>query len=364
MSLCRTQAERPTPAGSPVRSRRWSQRRRLAGIGVLTATALFATGCSISGSASTSSSTPNSSSSSHGVTGSGSAAGSASGSPASPGAASAAAGAHGVGAPVVHPSCTRPPTTWKNFKAPDAVVPDLPELEAGTNHSKTADKWTYSASQVHQWMAKPQTAPKGKKLVFITFDDGPDSTVTPKELSNLEKAGVPATFFMITPQLQGVPVDLLRRSLRDGNGLDIHSYSHDYKYLFHGDANQRAAHVTCDYDWALAQARAVIGSDYDPSGFRYPGGEMSWNDLSKANAGLAKRGVVPIDWNAMSGDADAHMPTTIPGYVTMVKQSIAESGNPRVVVILNHDIKEKTAEAMPSILAWLKSQGYQFGIIS
>lgn len=276
----------------------------------------------------------------------------------------AAVTGHGVGAPVTHPSCPVPPSPWKTFPAPDTVVPDIPGLQAGTNHSTAAGKWTYPAATVRQWMDKPATAPKGKKIAFITFDDGPDPRITPEELTNLEKAHVPATFFMITPQLQGVPKALLERSLRDGNGLDIHSYSHDYAYLYKGNAAQRAAHVTCDYDWALAQARDVLGSGYVSSGFRYPGGHMSWTKLSQADAGLARRGAVPIDWNAMSGDADVQMPTTLPGYVAMVKKTIAESGNPRAVVILNHDVKQKTAEAMPSILSYLKSQGYEFGIIS
>ena len=50
----------------------------------------------------------------------------------------------------------------------------------------------------------------------------------------------------------------------------------------------------------------------------------------------------------------------------MVKKTINESGDPNVVVILNHDTygKQMTAEAMPSILKWLKSEGYEFGVIS
>ncbi|AZZ42220.1 polysaccharide deacetylase [Acidipropionibacterium jensenii] len=337
---------RPTP------SRPGRARAHLSAlVGALTVAALALTGCS----SSTTATAPAASAS---AGGSPRPSGSATGSP------SVTTGPYGVGAPVTDPSCAAPPSQWKTFKAPDKVVADLPELESGTNHSKAAERWTYPASEVHQWMTSPATAPKGPKLVFLTFDDGPDKTVTAQELTNLEKGGVPATFFMITPQMQGVPVDLLRRSLRDGNGLGVHSYSHDYRYLFKGDAAQRATHVACDYDWALAQARAILGSGYAESGFRYPGGHMSWNHLGQADAELARRGVVPIDWNAMSGDADAQMPTTVPGYLAMVKKSIAEAGNPRVVVLLNHDNKERTAEAMPSIIAWLKSQHYQFGIIS
>lgn len=68
----------------------------------------------------------------------------------------------------------------------------------------------------------------------------------------------------------------------------------------------------------------------------------------------------------MSGDADVQRPKTVDGYLKMVKKTINESGDPNVVVILNHDTygKQMTAEAMPSILKWLKSEGYEFGVIS
>lgn len=271
-----------------------------------------------------------------------------------------------MGDAVTAPKCAVPPSDHRTFKAPNKVVPDLPELSRGTDHGAAADKWVYPTASVQKWVTKPETAPKNKKLAFITFDDGPTANITPRELTNLEQAKVPATFFMITPQLQDVPVSLLRRSLRDGNALAIHSYSHDYHYLFHGDATDKATHVTCDYDWAMAQARDVLGSGYYASGFRYPGGHMSWKNLAPTDAALAKRGVNWIDWNAMSGDAEAVQPTSVQGMVEELKKTMAEYGDPRVVVILDHDAADKklTAESMPTLIQYLKKQGYQFGVMN
>ena len=276
------------------------------------------------------------------------------------------AGVFGVGAAVTKPACAEPPSNYSPLKVPGTVVKDIDGLEAGTNHGRAADKYVYSASVVNQWLEKPSTQPKNKKIVFVTFDDGPTTKFTGEQLDNLEKAGARATFFMIPPQMRDVGKNMLSRSLKMGNALAIHSYSHDYKYLYHGSAANKAKHISCDWDWAMAQSRAILGSNYFSSAFRYPGGHMSWTNLSQADATLAKRGVRWIDWNAMSGDADAQRPTTVPGYLQMVKKSIKESNNPNVVVILNHDTygKQMTAKAMPSILAWLKSQGYEFGVIA
>ena len=276
------------------------------------------------------------------------------------------AGTFGVGAAVTKPACAEPPSNYPPLKVPGTVVKDIDGLEAGTNHGTAADKYVYPASVVNQWLEKPATQPKNKKIAFVTFDDGPTTKFTGEQLDNLKKAGARATFFMIPPQMRDVNKNMLSRSLKMGNALAIHSYSHDYKYLYHGSAVDKAKHIGCDWDWAMAQSRAILGSNYFSSAFRHPGGHMSWTNLSQADAALAKRGVGWIDWNAMSGDADAQRPTTVPGYLQMVKKSIKESNNPNVVVILNHDTygKQMTAEAMPSILAWLKSQGYEFGVIA
>lgn len=274
-------------------------------------------------------------------------------------------GKFGVGAAVTKPDCAEPPSNYSSLKAPGTVVKDIDGLEPGTNHGTAADKYAYPAAVVNQWLKKPSTQPKNKKIVFVTFDDGPTTKFTGEQLDNLEKAGARATFFMIAPQLRDVNKEMLSRSLKMGNALAIHSYSHDYNYLYPGQAAD-AKHIGCDWDWATAQTRAILGSNYYSSAFRYPGGHMSWHKLAAADQALAKRGVAWIDWNAMSGDADVQRPKTVDGYLKMVKKTINESGDPNVVVILNHDTygKQMTAEAMPSILKWLKSEGYEFGVIA
>ena len=143
------------------------------------------------------------------------------------------AGTFGVGAAVTKPACPEPPSNYSPLKVPGTVVKDINGLESGTNHGTAADKYAYPASVVNQWLEKPSTQPKNKKIVFVTFDDGPTTKFTGEQLDNLEKAGARATFFMISPQIRDVNKNMLSRSLKMGNALAIHSYSHDYKYLYH-----------------------------------------------------------------------------------------------------------------------------------
>ena len=114
------------------------------------------------------------------------------------------AGVFGVGAAVTKPACAEPPSNYSPLKVPGTVVKDIDGLEAGTNHGRAADKYVYSASVVNQWLEKPSTQPKNKKIVFVTFDDGPTTKFTGEQLDNLEKAGARATFFMIPPQMRDV----------------------------------------------------------------------------------------------------------------------------------------------------------------
>ena len=48
-------------------------------------------------------------------------------------------------------------------------------------------------------------AKKEEKVLYLTFDDGPDTVYTNKLLDLLEQEQVPATFFMVAEAAQGHP---------------------------------------------------------------------------------------------------------------------------------------------------------------
>ncbi|MHB1015799.1 MAG: polysaccharide deacetylase family protein [Desulfurivibrionaceae bacterium] len=64
-----------------------------------------------------------------------------------------------------------------------------------------------------------------KDSVAITFDDGPDPQWTPQILDILKDKGVHATFFMIGANMEKNP-DLVRRVIREGHTLGVHTYTH------------------------------------------------------------------------------------------------------------------------------------------
>ncbi len=63
--------------------------------------------------------------------------------------------------------------------------------------------------------------------VALTFDDGPNPTYTPQMLTELEAAGVPATFFVVGRHVELYP-DLVRAEWLDGDAIGNHTYGHEW----------------------------------------------------------------------------------------------------------------------------------------
>ena len=73
---------------------------------------------------------------------------------------------------------------------------------------------------------KPVTyAFTGKKMICLTYDDGPDRSFTPGLLEYLKSAGVKATFFVCGNRVKEAP-ELLAQMVQDGHELANHTYSH------------------------------------------------------------------------------------------------------------------------------------------
>ena len=64
-----------------------------------------------------------------------------------------------------------------------------------------------------------------RKVVALTFDDGPSPVWTPQILDELNKANVKATFFMVGHHVQKYP-DIARRVVREGHVIGNHGYAH------------------------------------------------------------------------------------------------------------------------------------------
>ncbi len=257
------------------------------------------------------------------------------------------------------PSSAKPATTQPR---PTQTLPTGGTLATGTNHSSAANAYAYTGANVQTWLRGQASAPK--KLAFVTFDDGPNTTTTPRMLDTLKALGVPATFFTVGKQLASCPNWVPKRAIAEGHAVCLHSYSHDYALLYPGRSGN-TANIMADFDRALSAARSALGSGYGTTAYRYPGGHMSWSNLAGADAALKQRGVTWIDWNCMSGDADKSRPSTADGMVALLTRELVAAGEPRTAVMLNHDSAagNLTMQALPQLVRVLRDRGYSFGVI-
>jgi peptidoglycan/xylan/chitin deacetylase (PgdA/CDA1 family) len=162
---------------------------------------------------------------------------------------------------------------------------------------------------------------------------------------------------------------ILRRTLEEGHAIGGHTYSHDYRIVY-----KSMEAFFADLEKGNQLIEKAIG--IKPAIFRYPGGStntvshkyqdpklynQSHSVMSAIKAEANKRKYVFIDWNVTNGDARSNR-YTAQSALANIKQQVK---NQKEIVILMHDssTKSPTADALPEVIAFLKSKGYRFDVI-
>ena len=64
-----------------------------------------------------------------------------------------------------------------------------------------------------------------RKMIALTFDDGPDPTTTPQALAILKKYNAKATFFMVGKNVSANP-DIAKQVRKEGHQIGNHTWDH------------------------------------------------------------------------------------------------------------------------------------------
>ncbi len=195
----------------------------------------------------------------------------------------------------------------------------------------------------------------GVRTCYLTFDDGPTKSVTPRVLDTLRRYQVKATFFMVGSLIEQNP-DMARRVYDEGHFLANHSYSHSYSKLYANETDfMNEINITYDL------IAGIEGKSVKNRIFRFPGGGYNagtWGANKQIYKGkLAENGIRYCDWNALNGDAEGGTRTAAELLERVKKTTGAED-----VVILMHDAaaKSTTADALPQVIEYLIGQGFVF----
>ena len=197
-----------------------------------------------------------------------------------------------------------------------------------------------------------------KGVIYLTFDDGPSTNITPKVLDILNQKNVKATFFILNYNSAGE--QLVKREYAEGHTVAIHGYSHDYQTIYQSE-EAYMENITKLQE----KIRASIG--YNATITRFPGG--SSNKVSKFNPGIMSRltnlvlekGFTYFDWNVSSGDAGGASNST-----ELYNNVINGLSKSKANVVLMHDFasNSKLLDALPNIIDYGYENGYTFSKIT
>ena len=191
-----------------------------------------------------------------------------------------------------------------------------------------------------------------KKILYLTFDDGPGK-YTEKLLGTLKKYGVRATFFVTGQYSKYLP--LIEDEAKDGHAVAVHTYSHEFKDVYASTTAywkdfEKIESVIVKYTGKRSNLVRFPGGSSNRVSARYCSGIMS--TLTKQ---MGQKGYYYFDWNVDSNDAGGT--TTASGILSNLKSRVKKEG---ASVILCHDVKSYTVEAMDSFIPWALKEGYIF----
>jgi len=194
------------------------------------------------------------------------------------------------------------------------------------------------------------TVPKNGKVIYLTFDDGPNNYTT-EILKILNEYNIKATFF-VTNQFSEYQY-LIKEEYDNGHSIGVHTYTHKFGLIY------------SSLDEYLKDFNNMNKIIYEQTGhyskiFRFPGG--SSNTVSRFNKGIITKisekmlndGYYYFDWNVDSKDTSTTKPKDIYNNV------INEIKKKDVSVVLLHDIKKVNIESLSKIIEYGLNNGYTF----
>lgn len=198
---------------------------------------------------------------------------------------------------------------------------------------------------------------KGKvqdsKIVYLTFDDGPGA-YTERLLNYLRKYNVKATFF-VTNQFPNY-IHLLKTMADDGHAIGVHTMTHSFSIYSSESAYMRDFNAMHD----IIKSQTGI----DTKIFRFPGGTNNTVSrsycrgiMSALSGKMVNNGYYYFDWNVDCYDTSGYSSSQI------ANTTIGQIRGKSVSIVLMHDIKKATVDAIPSIVEYCLKNGYVFEVL-
>lgn len=194
-----------------------------------------------------------------------------------------------------------------------------------------------------------------EKIAYLTFDDGPTVSVTPKILDILKEEDIKATFFVIGKNVDSHP-EIVKRAYEEGHYIANHGYDHNNSNLYKSPNDFIEEVKKTD----LAIGKAIGIDNYCAKVFRFPNGYISPSNKAKKKKAvtlLEEMNYTYIDWNCLNNDSVKKCSNT--QLLNNLKKS---SKNKNALVVLMHDTKfvNDSSLVLKDSIDYLRSQDYEF----
>lgn len=179
-----------------------------------------------------------------------------------------------------------------------------------------------------------------EKVIYLTFDDGPNPQITPQVLDILDEHGVKATFFCVGDNVRKYP-DTFSEVTSRGHAVGNHTFNHIKGFKF----------STADYVANVQKASEYIESRI----LRPPHGQIKFSQVR-----ALKKNYKIIMWDLITFDYDKNV---TPEQISRIVKKQTRNGS---IVVFHDSLKAErnVLNVLPVALNFWKNQGYDFRLLT
>lgn len=201
-----------------------------------------------------------------------------------------------------------------------------------------------SKKQVLSDKEQPSSSNEGKKVAYLTIDDGPTEYMS-KILTALKKENVKATFFLIGNRITGDRKKDIKEAAEEGHSIGLHSMSHVAKRLYKDkqfipEIEKESKLLNTILDKKTKLVRAPYGSTY----------------LNDDQVGQLKKDKYRLlDWNIDSEDwKHKGKPEKM---VSFIKEELNKFKKISPVILIHET--EDLLKAIPDLVKTIRAKGFE-----
>ena len=191
------------------------------------------------------------------------------------------------------------------------------------------------------------------KVIYLTFDDGPNPEITAWVMDELKKHQIKATFFCVGDNLKKFP-EVAKKLLTEGHQIGNHTMHH-IKGWKHKNVDYLKDIEDCDTEIRKIHEQ-MNDEKAQPRLFRPPYGQIKPSQIEL----LREKGYEIIQWSDLSCDYDKHL------NCEKSLSALVKNAKPGSIVVFHDSEKAENQlkKILPRYLKALLADGYTFQTLS